>query len=167
MTIYNLVFTPDPRLRAKTAAVTQFDDPLQTLVDDMIETMYAANGVGLAATQIGIAKRIAVIDAEQNGAPPLCLINPEIVSREGQAELSEGCLSVPGVYDKAPRALKVRLKALDRHGKPYELDADGLLAHVIQHEVDHLNGKLFIDYLSPLKRKLSQRKVDKYIRRKK
>ncbi len=165
MTTHTIVYLPHAVLREQALPVITVDAEIQTLVDDMIETMYAANGIGLAAPQIGIAKRIAVIDVSRDGSTPLCLINPEILATEGEEHLSEGCLSVPGVYDKAPRALKVRMRALDRNGEVYELEADGLLAHCIQHEIDHLNGKLFVDYLSPLKRKMAQKKLEKYKRR--
>lgn len=166
MTIRTVIFLPDARLRAKTETIESFAEDLQTLVDDMFETMYAAKGVGLAAPQIGISKKIAVIDTSRDRSQQLCLINPEITERLGGEDLmEEGCLSVPGAYDKAPRALQVKMKALDRHGKPFELEADGLLAHCIQHEIDHLNGKLFVDYLSPLKKKMAIKKLEKTKRR--
>lgn len=165
MTLYNVLYLPDHRLRQTTALVTDFNNELQTLIDDMFETMYHAQGIGLAATQIGIAKRLAVIDVSRERDQRLCIINPEIIAKEGQELMDEGCLSVPGVYDKAPRALRVKIRALDRHGNPFELEADGLLAHCIQHEIDHLEGKLFVDYLSPLKRKMAQKKLEKYKRR--
>lgn len=165
MTTYTVVYLPDSRLREPTQPITVFDNALQTLIDDMFETMYAAKGIGLAAPQIGISKKLAVIDVKGDKSQTYCLINPEIVERSGDELMEEGCLSVPGVYDKAPRATKVKMRALDRNGKPYELEADGLLAHCIQHEIDHLNGKLFVDYLSPLKRNLARKKLDKFKRR--
>lgn len=161
MTIHSIIHLPHERLRAPSKPITVFDISLQQLIDDMFETMYAAKGIGLAAPQIAINKRLAVIDVSANKSSTLCLINPEIVDKRGEALMEEGCLSVPGVYDKAPRALWVRLSALDRYGKPYEIEAEGLLAHCIQHEVDHLNGKLFLDYLSPLKRTLARKKLEK------
>jgi peptide deformylase len=161
MTIRSIIHLPDARLRSATEAITVFDADLQQLIDDMFETMYAAKGIGLAAPQIAINKKLAVIDVSNDKSSTLCLINPQIVDKRGEALMEEGCLSVPGVYDKAPRALWVKLSALDRNGKPYEIEAEGLLAHCIQHEVDHLNGKLFLDYLSPLKRQLARRKLEK------
>lgn len=165
MTLHTIIYLPDPRLRAETKAVTTFDDKLQTLIDDMFETMYHANGIGLAAPQIGLSLKLAVIDVSQSHNERMCIINPEIISTDGDAIKEEGCLSVPGVYDKAPRYLKVKVKALDRHGKPFEIEADGLLAHCLQHEIDHLNGKLFVDYLSPLKKMMARKKLDKEKRR--
>ncbi len=161
MTVYKIVYLPDSRLRAETTPVEVFDSALQTLIDDMYETMEAANGIGLAATQIGISKKLAVIDVSRERNQRLCIINPEIVEKEGEELMEEGCLSVPGAYDKAPRALRVKVKALDRYGKPFEIEADGLLAHCLQHEIDHLSGKLFVDYLSPLKRRLALKKLEK------
>lgn len=165
MAIYPIIQLPDERLRAVTVPITSFDDALQKLIDDMFETMYAAKGIGLAAPQIAISKKLAVIDISNNKSKTWCLINPVIVEKKGEALMEEGCLSVPGVYDKAPRALWVKLKALDRHGKHYELEAEDLLAHCIQHEVDHLNGTLFLDHLSPLKRQLARKKLEKIRKR--
>ena len=165
MAIYPIIQLPDERLRAVTAPITSFDEALQKLIDDMFETMYAAKGIGLAAPQIAISKKLAVIDVSNNKSKTWCLINPVIVERKGEALMEEGCLSVPGVYDKAPRALWVKLQALDRHGKPYEIEAEDLLAHCIQHEVDHLNGTLFLDHLSPLKRQLARKKLKKIRKR--
>lgn len=164
MAIRKIVYLPDPRLRELTMPVTQFDEALQTLIDDMIETMYAANGVGLAAPQIGISIKLAVIDASRERNQPFVIINPEILAKEQENFMEEGCLSVPSVYDKAPRATKVKVRALDREGKSFELEADDLLAHVLQHEIDHLNGKLFVDYLSPLKRQMARKKLEKFKR---
>jgi peptide deformylase len=161
MTIYSIIHVPDTRLRAPTEAITVFDTNLQQLIEDMFETMYAAKGVGLAAPQIAISKKLAVIDASANKSSTFCLINPEITERRDETPMEEGCLSVPGIYDKVPRALWLKLSALDRYGKPYEIEAEGLLAHCIQHEIDHLNGKLFLDYLSPLKRQLALKKLEK------
>jgi len=143
---------PDPRLKKIAAPVTSFGPEIQRLVRDMAETMYAAPGVGLAATQVDVHKRIIVIDVSEAHDELRVFINPEILEAEGEAECEEGCLSVPGYYDKVTRAAAIRVRAQDEHGKPYELSADGLLAVCIQHEMDHLVGKVFVDYLSPLKR---------------
>ena len=145
MGIRKLVFIPDPRLRIRCDEVQTFDKALQTLIDDMIETMYDANGVGLAANQIGISKRISVIDVTQDKKNLIVLINPEIIETKGEEKMQEGCLSVPGYYESVGRATWVEMRALDRKGKEYELEADGLLAEAIQHEVDQLNGVVFID----------------------
>ncbi len=165
MTIHSIIHLPDARLRAPTDIVTIFDANLQQLIDDMFETMYAAKGIGLAAPQIAINKKLAVVDVSNDKSSTLCLINPEIIAKRGEALMEEGCLSVPGVYDKAPRALWVKLSSMDRNGKPYVVEAEGLLAHCIQHEIDHLNGKLFVDYLSPLKRQLARKKLEKIKKR--
>jgi peptide deformylase len=127
----------------------------------MFDTMYAAPGIGLAATQVNVAKRLLVIDLSERHDRPLVLINPELVTREGVEETEEGCLSVPGYFEKVTRAEKIRVRALDRHGKPMELEAEGLLAVCIQHEIDHLDGKLFVDYLSELKRTRIRKKLEK------
>jgi peptide deformylase len=161
MTIHTIIHLPDERLRKPTEPIHSFDASLQQLIDDMFETMYAAKGIGLAAPQIAINKKLAVIDVSADKSSTLCLINPVILEKKGEVLLEEGCLSVPGIYDKAPRAVCVKLSALDRYGKPYEIEAEGLLAHCIQHEIDHLNGKLFVDYLSPLKRQLLRKKLEK------
>ena len=154
MALLDILHHPDKRLREKAKPVERFDAALQRLVDDMFETMYAAPGVGLAATQVGIAQRVAVMDCavEEGKREPLVVINPEIVAPAEPEDVEEGCLSVPGVRDKIKRYKRLKLTALDRTGKPYEIEADGLLAQCIQHEVDHLNGKLYIDYLSSVKR---------------
>lgn len=167
MSLYPIVYLPDVRLRKETQAITTFDDELQKLIDDMIETMYKANGIGLAAPQIGLSLKLAVIDVSRERNQAFCIINPEILEKSGEELMEEGCLSVPGAYDKAPRAIKVKVRALDRHGKSFELEADGLLAHCLQHEIDHLNGKLFVDYLSPLKRQMARKKQEKTIRHRK
>lgn len=152
---------PDPRLRNRAEAVARVDQRIRGIVDDMLETMYAAPGIGLAAIQVGIAERIVVIDVSENHDAPVVLINPEILSREGVEEMDEGCLSVPGYFETVRRAERVRVRALNREGEPFELDADGLLAVCIQHEIDHLEGKLFVDYLSSLKRQRIRRKLEK------
>jgi peptide deformylase len=161
MTTLNILHFPDPRLRTVAKPVEQVDDTIRQLADDMLETMYAAPGIGLAATQVNVDKRIVVIDISEEKNKPLCLINPEIVELDGVEEMEEGCLSVPGVYEPVQRAYRVRVRALDREGQPIELDADGLLAVCIQHEIDHLDGKLFVDYLSQLKRTRIRRKLEK------
>lgn len=164
MAIRRIIYLPDERLRLVAKPVEQFDDALQTLIDDMFETMYHARGVGLAAPQIGISLRLSVIDVAGDKKQQLVLINPEIIDSEGEFEYEEGCLSVPGAYDKVIRAKKVTLRALDRFGKPYEMSGEGVLGECFQHEIDHLNGKLFIDLLSPLKRTIARRKLDKFKR---
>jgi peptide deformylase len=152
---------PDPRLRNRAASVERVDAQVQRIVDDMLETMYAAPGIGLAATQVNIARRIVVIDLSEQKDTPLCLINPEILARAGEGEMEEGCLSVPGFYEPVTRAAWVRMRALDREGRPFELETEGLLAVCIQHEVDHLDGKLFVDHISALKRQRIRRKLEK------
>jgi peptide deformylase len=161
MAILDILCFPDPRLRKSAAPVAQVDDRVRQTVDDMFETMYQAPGIGLAAVQVNIQQQIIVIDVSPDKNQPLCLINAEMLSIEGEEEMEEGCLSVPGVYDIVRRAEKVKVRALDRNGRRFELEADGLLAVCIQHEMDHLAGKLFIDYLSPLKRQRIQRKLEK------
>ena len=153
---------PDPRLRAVGQPVAQVDDEIRQLVEDMFETMYDAPGIGLAAIQVNIPKRIVVIDVSDSKSEPLALINPQIVETGGMPmETEEGCLSVPDVYETLERPDEVRVQALDRNGDSIELDAQGLLAVCIQHEVDHLDGKLFIDYLSRLKRGRIKKKAEK------
>ncbi|WP_163577652.1 peptide deformylase [Halomonas faecis] len=153
---------PDERLRTQAAPVEAVDDAVRQLVDDMLETMYDANGIGLAATQVDVHRRVIVMDVSDDRARPLVLINPEVTPLGDEREpMSEGCLSIPEYYAEVPRALRVHLKALDRDGSPYELEADGLLAHCIQHEHDHLEGVLFVDYLSPLKRDRVRKKMEK------
>jgi peptide deformylase len=137
------------------------DDAVRQLADDMAETMYAAKGIGLAATQVDVHKRLLVIDVSPGHDQPQLFINPEILAREGQEPVQEGCLSLPGIYDKVSRATKIRVRALGRDGKPFELDAEGLLAVCIQHEMDHLEGRLFVDNLSELKRLLIRRRLAK------
>jgi peptide deformylase len=161
MALLQILEFPDPRLRTRAQPVTQVDASLRQLVDDMFETMYSAPGIGLAATQVNVPKRLLVIDISDRRDQPLVLINPDVVAREGVEETEEGCLSVPGVFDKVTRAEKILVRALDRDGKPFELEADGLLAVCIQHEIDHLDGKLFVDYLSELKRTRIRKKLEK------
>lgn len=164
MTLRKILFIPDPRLREETKPVEDFGDELQQLIDDMFETMYHANGVGLAATQIGIPLKLAVIDTTQDKSQQLVIINPKVVKAENFITMSEGCLSVPGAYDEVQRAKNVTVKALDRHGEPFEIEADDLLAEALQHEIDHLEGTLYIDQLSPIKKQRVKKKVEKYKR---
>ena len=152
---------PDPRLRTRAAPVTRFDSALKQQVEDMFETMYAAPGIGLAATQVDWHHQLIVIDISEEKNQPLVFINPEILSREGKATGQEGCLSVPGIYDDVQRAERVRLRFQDADGTTHERDMDGLLAVCVQHEMDHLGGKLFVDYLSDLKRQRIRKKLDK------
>jgi peptide deformylase len=161
MALLEILHFPDPRLRNLARPVAEVDDALRQLVDDMFETMYAAPGIGLAATQVNVAKRIVVIDISEDKTQPLCLINPEIIEKHGVEEMEEGCLSVPGVYDVVQRAERIRVRALDREGQVFETETDGLLAVCIQHEIDHLDGKLFVDYLSQLKRTRIRKKLEK------
>lgn len=163
MAVLQILHHPDPRLRQKAQPVTQFDAPLQKLIEDMFETMYAAPGVGLAANQVGVSRRLAVMDcADKDAAPqPMVIINPEILERADEQVMEEGCLSVPGYSDNVKRYNRLRMKALDRHGQPFELQAEGLVAQAIQHEIDHLDGKLFVDYLSSLKRERLRKKLQK------
>ncbi|HSJ47236.1 MAG TPA: peptide deformylase [Gammaproteobacteria bacterium] len=161
MAILNILHFPDPRLRNMAKPVAQVDDEIRGLLDDMLETMYQAPGIGLAATQVNIAKRLVVIDISEGKDQPLFLVNPEIVARDGVEEMEEGCLSVPGFFEKVTRADSVKVRALGRDGQPFELDAEGLLAVCIQHEIDHLDGKLFVDYLSGLKRQRIRKKLEK------
>ncbi len=161
MTKLAILEYPDPRLRTKAEPIAGVDEAVRRLVDDMLETMYAANGVGLAATQVDVHKRLLVLDASDERNQPLVLINPEILAADGRAPVEEGCLSVPGIYEKLQRATHIRVRALDRNGIRFEMDAEGLLAVCIQHEMDHLEGKLFVDYLSELKRQLIRRRLEK------
>jgi peptide deformylase len=157
----NILHFPDTRLRDKAKPVEQVDDAVRKLIDDMFETMYDAPGIGLAATQVNDSRRVIVVDVSEEHDAPLALINPEIVERDGEESMDEGCLSVPGVYEKVQRADHIRLRALDRDGNVLEMEARGLLAVCIQHEIDHLDGKLFIDYLSSLKRQRIKKKLQK------
>ena len=153
MALLNILCYPDPRLHTVAKPVVQFDDALRTLVADMTETMYDAQGIGLAATQINVHQRVVVIDTSEERNQPLVLINPEITwASEERVKGEEGCLSVPGIYDGVERSVAVKLKAADEHGKVREIEAEGMLAVCMQHELDHLMGKVFVEYLSPLKR---------------
>jgi len=162
MAILDILEFPDSRLRTIAKPVAVVDDEVRQLVDDMFETMYEAPGIGLAATQVNVHKRIVVMDLSEDRSEPRVFINPEFESLTDEMEqYQEGCLSVPGFYENVDRPQKVKVKALDRDGKPYELIAEGLLAVCIQHECDHLNGKLFVDYLSNLKRDRIKKKLEK------
>lgn len=161
MALLSILEFPDERLRKKASPVEVFDQNLRQLVDDMLETMYAAPGIGLAATQVNVQKRVIVIDISEEKNTPLCLVNPELISRSGNEEMEEGCLSVPGIFEKVKRAEAVRVRAYDVLGQAFEFDADGLLAVCIQHEIDHLEGRLFVDHLSALKRQLIRKRIRK------
>ena len=161
MAILNVLHYPDPRLRKKALSVENVDSEIKQLVDDMFETMYQAPGIGLAATQANVQKRVIVIDISEDKSNPLCLINPEIISSDGEEEMEEGCLSVPGIYEKVTRADRITVRALNREGESFEMQTDGLLSVCIQHEMDHLEGKLFVDYLSDLKRQRIRKKLEK------
>lgn len=161
MAILNILQYPDERLRNRAHPVERVDSDIQRTLDDMLQTMYEAQGIGLSATQVDYPGRVVVIDVSENRDEPRYLVNPEILEREGATESQEGCLSIPGYYDTIERAAHIRYRALDREGRVFEDEADDLLAICIQHEIDHLDGKLFIDYLSPLKR---QRLHKKYLK---
>jgi peptide deformylase len=161
MAILDILEFPDPRLRTRAKPVERVDDAVRKLIDDMLETMYDAPGIGLAATQVNVHRRIIVVDVSENRDDPHAFVNPEIELLGGRVETEEGCLSVPGFYEPVTRAEHIRVKALDRDGKPQELEAQGLLAVCIQHECDHLAGKLFVDYLSTLKRNRIRKKLEK------
>lgn len=167
MSILEILTFPDARLRNKAKPVPAVTDHIRRVVDDMLETMYAAPGIGLAAIQVDIPLRIVVIDISDTHDSPLCLINPEILERRGEEQMEEGCLSVPGFYEQVSRADSIRFRALDREGVTFEQETDGLLAVCIQHEIDHLDGKLFVDYLSSLKRQRIRKKLEKEQRQQK
>ena len=161
MALRTILEFPDARLRTRARPVTLFDAALGVLIDDLFETMYAAPGIGLAATQVDVHQRVIVIDISSDRSGALALVNPEILGREGEASTEEGCLSVPGIFDEVKRAAKVRVRAQDRSGAVFERDYDDTLAVCIQHEMDHLEGKLFVDYLSDLKRERIRKRLDK------
>lgn len=152
---------PDPRLRTKAQPVTVFDAALKQLAADMLETMYEAPGIGLAATQVNVHRQLLVLDVSEDKDQPMILVNPRIVAREGSQTYQEGCLSVPNIFADVERADRIRVEAQDVDGTPIAFDAEGLLAVCIQHEMDHLIGKLFVDYLSPLKRDMVRKKLEK------
>ena len=151
MALLPILRYPDPRLHKRAAPVAVVDDSIRQLVADMAETMYEAPGIGLAATQVDVHQRVVVIDTSDDRTRLMAFINPEIIEKSGEQTCEEGCLSVPGIYEKVTRAERVRVKALNEQGEPFELEAEGLLAVCIQHEIDHLDGKVFVEYLSPLK----------------
>lgn len=161
MAILEILHFPDPRLRDVAQPIEAIDDALQSFIDDMFETMYDAPGVGLAATQVGVAQRVAVMDCSEGKDQPIVMINPEIISSEEPVKTDEGCLSVPDHYDSVTRYKKVKWRAQDREGKTYESEAEGLLAQCVQHEIGHLDGALYIDKLSRLKRERIRRKLEK------
>ncbi len=164
MALLNILVYPDPRLRRRADPVTEVDDTVRRLVDDMTETMYQAPGIGLAAIQVDVPQRVIVIDISEDKNDLKVFINPEIVRLTGSQEIEEGCLSVPGVYAPVNRAESIVVRALDRTGRPFELTASGLLAVCIQHEVDHLDGKVFVDYLSRLKQERIKKRMQKQLR---
>jgi len=161
MAVLKILEFPDPRLRRKAVPVETVDDELRALVDDMFETMYQAPGIGLAATQVDVHRRLLVADVSSDKSEPHVLINPEILEMDGKAVSEEGCLSVPGYYEEVERAEHIRVRFLDRDGNPVEKEMDGLLAVCVQHEIDHLDGKLFVDYLSEAKRQRIRKRLVK------
>jgi peptide deformylase len=161
MAVRTILEFPDPRLRTRAQPVKRFDAALSALIEDLLETMYAAPGIGLAATQVDVHQRVLVIDISDERNQPLVLVNPEILAREGEASSEEGCLSVPGIFDEVKRASKIRVRWRSRSGETQEQDYDGTLSICIQHEMDHLDGKLFVDYLSDLKRERIRKKLAK------
>jgi len=165
MALLSILRYPDGRLHKSASPVTVFDEGLKKLVRDMVETMYAAPGVGLAATQVDVHKQVIVVDVSERHDSLVVLVNPEIVEMSGVSDIEEGCLSVPGVYDIVERAERVKVRAYDQNGNPFTLEAQGLLAVCIQHEMDHLKGKVFVEYLSQLKQQRVRAKLAKQLRR--
>jgi peptide deformylase len=165
MALLNILRYPDARLHKTAAPVTVFDESLKKLVHDLAETMYAAPGIGLAASQVDVHKQIIVIDASERHDSLVVLVNPEILDASGVSDIEEGCLSVPGVYDIVERAERIKVRAYDQNGKPFTLEAQGLLAVCIQHEMDHLKGKVFVEYLSQLKQQRVRAKLAKQLRK--
>jgi len=161
MAILDILHFPDPQLRIRAQEVVTVDDQVRTLAGDMLETMYQAPGIGLAATQVNVHRRVLVIDISSEQDQPWVFINPKILEKYGREEMDEGCLSVPDVYERVQRAERIKVRALDRTGEAFELEANGLLAVCIQHEIDHLDGKLFVDYLSQLKQRRIRKKLEK------
>ena len=164
MALLPILRYPDPRLHRKATQVTKVDDAIRKLIADMAETMYEAPGIGLAATQVDVHKRVVVIDVSEDKSKLFAFINPEILDRSGEQVCEEGCLSVPGIYEKVSRSERVKVRALDPQGEPFTLEAEGLLAVCIQHEMDHLEGKVFVEYLSALKRERIRTKMVKKTR---
>jgi peptide deformylase len=165
MALLPILEYPDPRLRLRAKPVTKVDDRIRRLIDDMLETMYEAPGIGLAATQVDVHERVIVIDISERNDEPVCLVNPEILEKEGSINSEEGCLSVPEFFEFVDRAERIRVRALDRQGEIMEFEAEGMLAVCIQHEMDHLEGKLFVDYLSALKRERVRKRFTKRAKR--
>jgi peptide deformylase len=165
MAILNILRYPDARLHRVAAPVTVFDESLKRLVADMAETMYAAPGVGLAAIQVDVPKQVIVVDVSERRDSLIVLVNPEIVEATGESDIEEGCLSVPGIYELVQRAERVKVRAYDQNGNPFTLEAQGLLAVCIQHEMDHLQGKVFVEYLSQLKQQRIRAKLAKQVRK--
>ena len=161
MSLLTILEYPDKRLRTIAKPVDEVDAVLATLIDDMFETMYEAPGIGLAATQVDVHKQLLILDISEDRSQPMVFINPRITSKDGSQIYQEGCLSLPGIYADVKRWNQITVEAMDRHGKPFILEADGLLAVCIQHEMDHLAGKVFVDHLSPLKRALAEKKLAK------
>jgi peptide deformylase len=166
MAILNILHFPDARLRKKAEPIEEVTDDIRQLADDMLETMYDAPGIGLAANQVNVQKRLIVIDISEDKSEPLILINPEILDKQGEREYEEGCLSVPEAYETVVRADTVTITAVNRDGEPFEFSAEGLLATCVQHEIDHLDGKLFVDYLSNLKRERIKKRLEKHQKQK-
>lgn len=166
MAILDILHYPDTRLRTHASPVKKIDDKIRSIIDDMFETMYEAPGIGLAATQVNIHQQIIVIDISKEKNEPLCLINAKIIEKEGQEVSEEGCLSVPEYFADIKRAEKIKVHALDRDGEKIEIETGDFLAICIQHELDHLNGKLFVDYLSPMKQQRVKKKMKKIFRAK-
>jgi peptide deformylase len=164
MALLPILHYPDPRLHTRAAPVERVDDRIRQLIEDMAETMYAAPGIGLAATQVDVHERVIVIDISEDRSDLRAFVNPVIVEAEGEAETEEGCLSVPGVFDKVRRAERVKVRALGVDGEPFVLEAEGLLAVCIQHEIDHLEGKVFVEYLSRLKQQRIAARLRKQLR---
>jgi peptide deformylase len=165
MALLHILRYPDARLHKVAAPVTVFDDALKQLVADMAETMYAAPGIGLAATQVDVHKQVIVIDVSERRDSLVVLVNPEIVESHGESDIEEGCLSVPTVYEMVPRAERVKVRAFDQNGNPFTLEAQGLLSVCLQHEMDHLRGKVFVEYLSQLKQQRVRAKLAKQLRK--
>jgi peptide deformylase len=165
MALLNILHYPDERLHKVAKPIETVDAEVRQLIDDMVETMYASKGVGLAATQVNVHRRLIVIDVSEDKSAATAFINPEFLSRRGETSYEEGCLSVPGIYETVNRAERVKVRALDRNGKPFEVEADGLLAICLQHEIDHLDGKVFVEYLSTLKQNRIRTKMKKLEKR--
>jgi len=164
MALLPILRYPDPRLHRKAALVTEVDDAIRKLIADMAETMYEAPGIGLAATQVDVHKRVVIIDVSEDKSKLFAFINPEILDRSGEQVCEEGCLSVPGIYEKVTRSERVKVRALDPQGEPFTLEAEGLLAVCIQHEIDHLDGKVFVEHLSQLKQSRIKARLAKQAR---